>query len=443
MPYDSLTLDQFIADIGIQLDDRGGVYWTAEEIKYAAWEALRVWGAYTSYWRQRGSISLDPTSSAVISLPSALPALRGYTYTLDQMVREIQLMLLEPANGLSGVGMSGQVSVSSILAAIQNSRNRLVMDAAMPLSVHNPYISPVPPDGLVHFPQSSVFVHRVSWQDSVSGLWANLWRQDAWAFDKSTLDWPTNPSTPQAYSEAELSPLQLQLYPLPLNSGILEALTVDSLLMDLTDPTALFNVPDEWIHAIKYSALAMLLNSDSQLNDPMRAQYAEKRYQQSVKMARGAKSIIRATVNLAPLQVDSMAAVDAGDPYWRNRQGIPQMIGILYDIAIVIPGTITSSVGLSLDVVTPAPLPYPANVDLNHFFQVGPEDINNIKKYVTHLLMFKCGGKEFTNTMPDYDSYMSNVAVRDAATRAKIQYLTPLFGQAQKETAERPDRVEV
>lgn len=443
MPYTSLTLDQFIIDIGILLDDPGNVYWTPDEIKYAAWEALRVWGAYTSYWRARGSIVLDPTTSPVISIPTALPALRGYTYTLDQMVREIQLMLLEPASGLSGLGMSGQVTVPNILLAIQSARNRFVLDTALPLTIHNPFISPVPPDGLIQFPQTSVFVHRASWRDSTSGLWANLWRQDTWAFDKATPNWTTSPYVPQAYSEAELSPLQLQLYPPPVNAGILEALTVDSLIMDVTDPNALFNVPDEWVHAIKYSALSAILSGDSQMNDPMRSQYAESRYRQSVQVARLARSIIRATLNASPLQVDSMAAVDAGNLYWRNVIGPPEMLGILYDVAVVLPGTADNSYGLSLDVVTPAPLPYPDSTLFNHFFQIGPEDADNIKNYVQHLLMFKCGGKDFTDTMADYDTFLGNVTLRDGATKAKIQYLAPLFGQPSKEIAERPDRVAV
>lgn len=483
MPYQTTTLDDFITSIGVILDDTTAVYWTRQEIQFATYEALNVWGAYTSYWRTRGAFTLYPpvplgaqadfVPSPVVSLPVAIPDLRGYSYTLDQMVREIQYMLLEAPNGLSGQQMSGQVTVGTILAAIQIARDRFVKDFKIPISIHVPYITPAPPDGLITLDQQSVFVHRASWMDKSVGAgsaifpladrWTTLWRQDAWAFDKGTPDWTTSPGLPYGYSEAELSPLKLQLVPPPVNTGVLEVLTVDSLQMDLTSPISLFNVPDEWAHAIKYAALADILSSNSQITDPLRADYAEQRYQQSLKMAENATSVIRLLYNGKPIPMDSITAIDAGDPNWRNRTGLPEMFGALYDTVIITPGLLLDQFGIiydhssntpvitdnpygfSVDVVQKAPLPtlLGGSPVSSNFIQVGPEDLSAIRDYVQHILLFKCGGNEFKSTMSDYDSFLKSVSLRAGVNKARITYLAPLFGQPRKESAERPDRMSI
>jgi hypothetical protein len=292
---------------------------------------------------------------------------------------------------------------------------------------------PVPP---VPIP-APIFVHRASWQDAFSGIWTNLWREDAWSVDRANPLWTVEPGMPREYSEAELSPLQLQLSPPPANAGSLEIITVDPLLIDITNPSATFNLPDEWIHAVKWAALAEILSSDSQINDPLRAKYAEHRYQQSVTFARDARSILRTLVNNIPLPLDSLASIDAGNPFWRNSSGPPSLAGVLYDFLIPV-DVPDQAYGVTSDVVESAPIPLtPAS-----FLPIGEEDLAHIVDYALHVLLFKCGGDEFTSTMSLYDGFMNAIAMRKGVNLAKIRYLTPLFGQVQKESQERPDRIE-
>ena len=438
MPYTQTTLAQYIAQIGTLMDDLGNVYWTPQEITYATYEALRVWGAYTNYWRQRGSFQAKPNDpSPWYDLSVKIPALRSRSYILNQMVQEMQYMLLENPSGVTGTGMSQQVSIGSILNAIQIARNRFVLDAHLPLSVHAGFASPPPQEGMVEFDQKTVFVHRVAWQDTVSGTWTNLWREDAWSIDKAFPQWTLNPGSPKVYSEAESAPLRLQIAPPPMTSGVAEALTVDSLTMSLGNPNTLFGVPDEWVHAIKYGALSYLLAGEGQIKDMTRAQYAEKRYQQAVDMAKDARSIIRLLANNVPLPIDSMMAIDAGFPYWRNANPAPpNVVGVLYDMVGI--GPVDAPYGIAADVVRSAPLP-----GLNDPLQIGQEDLDHITDYVSHVLTFKCGGTDFTSTMGAYDSFMSAVGSRQGVNAAKIRYLEPLFGQPQREWQQRPDRIEV
>ena len=428
------------------MGDLGQVYWTVPEIQLAVYEGMEVWGAETSYWRTRGTFPISPTApSPFYDLSVLLPTLRSRAWTLDQMVKDIQFMLLEAANGISGAGMSGQTTVATILDCIQSARDKFVLDARLPLSLHSILASPPPPDGMVTFPQTSVFVHRAAWQDIPSSTWTNLWRDDTWAADKSDPLWTLEPGDPRVYSEAENAPLKLQIIPPPVNAGLVEALTVDSLQIDMTSPASTFNVPDEWVHAIKYAALAQLLSAQSMIQDMQRAEYCEKRYQQAVEFVKDARSVIRLLLNNVPLPLDSLAAIDAGNPFWRNTNGTPYMAGSLFDIVVPIPGIPDTAYSISADVVQSAPLPQLGVPDpdnpLGCYIQMGQEELNALTEYVKHILSFKCGGNDFKSTMSGYDSFMLAVSMRKGVNRAKIRYLSPLFGVSQKELAERPDRM--
>ncbi len=434
MPYSQFTLDQLIDQMGEIQDDVNFRYFTRPEITFAIYEALTVFGALTSYWRQRGTFNLNPSDpSPFYALNQQLHAYRPRTITLDSIVKQIQYLLLESPTGITGTDSSGQVSILSILQAIMRARNRFVLDVKFPNNVHPNYAPVAPPNGLVQFPQSSVYVHRAAWKDA-GGQWANLWRQDDWVFDHSPGDWPTNVGFPQAYSESELAPLQLQMYPNPANAGTLEAVTVDSLDMDITDPNALFDLPNEWVFAVKWAAIEDLMTGGGQIIDALRGEYASQRYKQAVEFARDARSIIRLTLNGNPLTVDTLTAIDAGNPYWRNQTGMPTTAGVLYDMIVINQGNVDQTYALGADLVVPAPLP-----TASQFVQIGEESLEDILDYASHVLMFKCGGQEFQDTFGMYDNFMKAVSQRKGVNAAKIKYFEPLFGQWQREQVQRPD----
>jgi hypothetical protein len=435
--YTQYSLDALALKIAALLDDTGELYWSRADKYWAIWEALRVWGALTSYWRARGTFNLNPAAATpYYDLSAMLPTLRSRTWTLGQMVTEIQYMLNEAPNGISGAGMSAQVSIASILDAVQRARNRFALDAELPVEVAEGFGVPPPPDGMVTFDMDSVYVHRTSWKDIPSGIWRVLWRQDAWERDHADPLWTLNPGMPRAFSESENAPLKLQLYPPPVNAGTLEALEVESLMMDLTSAASMFNIHDEWVHAVKYQTLAILLSVESQLKDPARAQYCDMRYKQSVEAALTNRSTIRVLLNGVPLPVDSLAAIDMAKPFWRNQTGKPTKAGVVDDLVMFdcIPD---QAYGVAIDVVQVAPLPTGAD-----YIQIGPEDIPSIVDYAVHILTFKAGGKEFEATFPKYDSFLSSALERAGINKAKMRYLKPMLDQPDKEQQERPDREE-
>lgn len=418
------------------------------EIQYAVYEGMRVWGAYSNYWRARGSFNATPPASGsppppYYDLSQKLPTLRMRTWTLNQIVQEIQYHLLEAANGVAGTGMSDQVSIQSIISAVGYARDRFILDTHLPLSYHSVLGSPPPPDGMVSFNQNSAYVHRASWQDTSSGVWTSLWREDAWSLDKNNQQWTTQPGSPRTYSETENSPLKLQLSPPPLNTGTIEALTVDSLATPLTTANQTLQIPDEWSHAVKYGALSRLLSTENQIKDELRAQYTDQRYQQAMQFAKDARSILRLLCNGVPLPIDSITSLDAAKPYWRNHTGKPRTAGVLYDIVATSPGISDQTYGIAADVVQSAPLPTYNTGLVTDYIQMGQEDLEYLTKYVVHYLSFKCGGNEFKSSMAEYDAYLQGISLQGGVNKAKIRYFVPLFGQPQQEWAMKPDRVQV
>lgn len=442
-PYTDVALSQFVTQISTLMDDTTQVYWTVPEIQAATYEALLYWGALTGYWRTRATFNAcqfvqqfqgPAWTPPYVDLSQQLPLIRARSYTLGELVMEIQTSLLEASNGVSGVGMSGQISVSSIISAIQEARNIFVLDAHLPLSYHWPAAN-TSQSGIITLPSASVYIHRLAWQD-VGGQWTPLWRQDAWAVDNSHPQWTVSAGSPKAYSESELAPLMLELSPPPLGGGTIEAFTVDSLSMAVSNAAPL-GLPNEWVHAVKYRALAILLSSASQLNDPLRAQYCQKRYEQYVEFAQSAISVLRVLVNNTPMPLDSLSSYDAANPYWMNTFGPPSAAVCMYDWVALVPAQLDQLYGVAVDITPSAPLPR-----MGGYMPVGREDLPNIEKYVRHILTFKCGGKEFTSTISEYDSFMRAVDGRKRINKAKIQYLEPLFGAGLRDSRMRPDQKE-
>jgi hypothetical protein len=435
MAYTQVTLSVLIAQIQTLLNDGPpGVYYVQQEVQYAIYEALRVFGALTGNWRQRGIISIGPTTPWY-DLSVLLPALRPRVWTLNQVCQQMQYMLLENPSGIAGIGMSGQVGIGDILSAIQRARNSFVIDTKFPFTIHSSPDVSMTPDGLVTLPNTTVYLHRLAFQDATSGAWSNLWREDAWAADHNNQLWTVQAATPQCFSQSESSPLTAQLIPTPINTGNLEAVTVDSLEIDITNPNATFDIPDEWIYAVMYGALASVL-AGGQIEDPLRCQYCIQRYQEAVDMARMAKSVIRMTLGGVPLPLDTLANIDAGMPYWRNQPGKPQMAGQLYDI-LGFAGIPDQTYSVAVDVVAAAPLP-----GLSDPIQIGPEDVPIIVGYCLCLLSFKCGGKDFSDLLPLQDNFLKACVSRNQTLAVKARYLGPIFQQWQYEESQRPDRME-
>ncbi len=412
-----------IADISDLIGDPTNIQWTYAEVRLSVIESLRLWGLLTNYWKARGTFD-TAASTAWYDLSVQLPALRARTITVNDIVTEIQYHCFEQANGLSGAGMTSQFTVSEMVQAVIRGRNRLVADAGLPLTVNPPLAFGA---DVFSVPDQFAWIRHGYWIDSDGSYWP-LRRVDPWSETGYTPSWTIDPGRPIAFSMAEYPPLDISLYPPPLGSGMLEWISADSNALSATDAAQTLLLPDEFAPAAKYSAIADLFSMDGETNDPLRADYCEKRYQQYVTAALFHRSIVDLRVNNVPIGCVPLSNLDSKSPNWRMSYGKPRTAGT--DIDLVGLADVPDGVySVTADVITPAPIPASDNLPL----QIGRELIGLIFGYAQHYLSNKLGGSEFSQTFSGLDDFMKAAAQRNSQMKKYIQFQTPLFDQQAKE----------
>ncbi len=443
--YTQYTQASLAREISVALQDPNNIYWKTDEIYRTIDESLLLWGALTSYWRERGSFTAN-TRIPFYDLAIYFPTLRARTYTFNQLATEIQYHLIEPPTGVAGTGMTDQFSITQILSSLARKRNEFVLDSRLPIvntqdltwdeatmtwdqlvltwdqlaSTGFPVIAPG--NGIAQLDPSVALIARASWTDSLSGITTALRRVDSWQMQSMNPNWTLEPGYPNSFSAAETQPLEIQLYPSPLSSGRVNLQFIQSLSLTPPNSTTRFLIPDEFASALKWATLYELLSTDGQGYDPIRAQYCLERYNQLITATQIMRSIIGIRINDKPLALDQISNLDAFSPFWQSQYGLPTNAACMYDMLALskVPNT---TYGITCDLVRSAPLP----ADPSAFIQLGREDMPYIFDYCRHALSFKLGGSEFTSTMPLYDNFLRGAGQRNKLLSVKAKYLTPIF----------------
>lgn len=441
MPYSHYTLANLTSQVLESLGDPAGVYWdAATEVKNAINEALREFSGTTSYWRKRVVTNLQgygASSWVDLSTNAETAPYRSRTTTFNSIVKEIQAHFCEPGSGFSGAGMTTQFTIQEILQSIATAIYRFFLDAQLPLSVTRLPVSSVPPDGNFTLPESTVFVHRLSWRDT-NFVYYCLFRSDEFAADSLIQDWQLNPATrPIAFSQLDSAPLQVQLIPPPISSGVLELISVSTITFPAIDPFDIsINIPDDFCHAVKYLAMVNLLTTDGETTSSLLAQYCSARYQQIISAAKLQRCIARLMINNRTVPLNPIATIDSTLPFWRNQaaRAIPFGAAALYDLLIFYP-PLSQPVGASLDLITTAPV-LSASDD---FVQLGNEEIEFIIDYAQHYLSIKMQGAELQQTLPLFDDCQKLIINRNSILANQGRYLTGAFDQPATDTAFNPN----
>jgi hypothetical protein len=426
--YQQYTMASLIAEIAGLIDDPTNIQWTYQEIRYGCIEALRYWGALTSYWRARGTFN---TTAGVpwADLSVELPALRSRTVTFNDLALEIDYHCFELPGGVAGTGLTSQFNIQSIITSIIRGRNRFVMDAGLPLTVVPAAVVSSPPQGRFFVSEDLVYLRHGYWLDTPSSAWSTLRASDAWAQDSYDPRWTLETGIPFSFSTSVTRPLEVQLAPVPTNDGQVEWLAAESddYEQPIT-PTTLLGLPDEFAHAVKYAALSDLFTMDGESNDPQRADYCDRRYQQTVAIAKDHKSVARVQINNVPIGLSTLTMLDNAYPRWRMSSGVPIQAGCDLDMLAFykVPNSI---LGVQCDVLASAPIP-PSD---STYLQIGREFIPNIIDYVQHYLSFKLAGTEFFMNISLYDNFMSSAKDRNAIQSKQIRYMAPLYGMPGRE----------
>lgn len=407
MPYTNITFGELKTQLAERTD---ATFWTDAERGVLLKEALRTWNVMTGYWRAR--VAFHSVASTPFYELDTLPEFQGifdYTLTDRDLIVDLQYKLIEPPQdwvGGSTWNGTDMFTMDDLVQAIQRRRNQFLLDTGCALHYEQIPVG-APPIGRFVLPTNYIDVRRFAWKDAATGLYSNLSREDEYAFTVFLAAWANDPSLPLAYSIAAVPPITVQVAPVPLNNGTMDLISTQS--GAALDPATgvLLGLPDDFAWVVEYGALADLLSKEGQANDPLRAQYAEQRYQQGVQLARLFASVMTLQVNDVPVGLDALDDWDTYDSPWQNTSGEP-MGGAMAGFNILGLNKVPDGVyGLSVDVVQKAPIP----VDDAALVQVGQEDLDAILAIAEHAGDFKMAGAEFSQSVKLYQQAMAQAAI--------------------------------
>lgn len=257
---------------------------------------------------------------------------------------------------------------------------------------------------------------------------------DTWgeqSFDRNYLQQPSR--IPSTYLMSTEPPISFDTDAAPPPGGNYELLTVEtnaSIDMGIL-------VPDDWVHVIKWGALADLLSRESNAKDPLRAAYCEQRYRMGLALLSSAPALLAMRSGNVPLQVDAVSGADQFQTTWQAAvSGVPEMAlhAGLNKLALSPAADIKGPHSLTATVVQNAPVP---TVDGDPL-QVARDDLDVILDYAQHLAAFKMGGAEFLATIPLLQRFMKKAEVYGLKLAELGEYTSVLYALSQRENQMNP-----
>lgn len=453
-PYSFINLGQARAQLSQRLYN--STFWSDAELNLLIQESLQTWNALTSFWRadftfqsQPGVTWMDLTD--IVAMPNTL---RPYTYTDAQLYQLILLHLLEPTTG----PVSLQFTTDDIYGAMQRRRDELLSLTSCTQTRSTVGATP----GRITLSDSVIDVRRMAYLPNLLGgigygsgrygfgpygisttigvikpVPIVLWPADSWdelSFNRGYLQLPAGtPGTPSAYLMSTQPPLSFDVDTPPAFAGSYELLTVNAgAALNPTVPST-FPIPNDWIHVIKWGALADLLSRESNSKDALRAQYCNQRYEMGVKALSAASALLGMRIANVPLQIDSVRGADSYRTNWQGETpGMPDTIlhsGLNLIALVPAPDAPTIPYSLTATVVENAPIPV---VD-GDFIQVARDTLDVILDMSVHIAMFKAGGAEFGSTIPLFERFIKSAALYNHKLAEIAEYKSIIYGQSSLE----------
>jgi hypothetical protein len=179
--------------------------------------------------------------------------------------------------------LTSQFTSTEIVDAMNRVQQKFLLDTGMH-TTRTTFVQ-VAGTSQVSLPTDSIRPRRLTWTDTSDNLTRALTQVETWELDQGSLQWPSNAAIPIAWLEDDQTQQTLQLALTPINPGTVSLLYIQ-LAATLTGLGIALVVPDDWTPYILWGTLQDLLSSDGPAFDPLRAQYAQRRYDEGVELAK-------------------------------------------------------------------------------------------------------------------------------------------------------------
>jgi hypothetical protein len=302
--------------------------------------------------------------------------------------------LLEPPSGGTWTGTS-QFTIADLSLALQRCRDEAIQISNC--NQLNPAPIPSTPNArTIDLADTYLDIPRARWIP-VTGDNYTLDRNDDTGFNYYQPDYLQTPAaSPRQYNVASLPPLTLEVDIPPVQPGAYDLIVLAS-GGALTPPTpSLLNVPDDNAWALKWGALADLLERESEATDHLRGGYCKARYTDGLKLMQATPWAMQAQINEVSGDLVSVTEMDRYRPEWDSAGPDYQTVIIAgTDFFTVMPDPL-NDMSVTLTVLANAPVP---SAD-DDFIQCSRDVWDSILDYAQFLAAFKQGGAEFVAAQP-------------------------------------------
>lgn len=443
MPYTWITRAQFRSALQGRLANTA--FWSTTELDAILTEVLRTWNTLTLYWRDRGTWNTT-ASTPFYDLATLVTAgdgtkLLGRTTTDRNLVNDMQYALLEPANdwGVSSVWAGTDMfNMDDLQSALQRRRNQWLFDTGQVLSFSKTTYAPT---SRIPLDEAVIDVRRAAWITlDGSGNEAavfDLPLTDEFTLARQFPQWVTTPGTPRVASLSVTPNIQLQLAPIPNDTGKLHLITVNNgVNLDVTAGVAV-GVLQDFTPYLKWGALADLLAKDGPANDVERSRYCEQRYQEGVVLSSIFATVLNCEVNGQAVQSTDVTTLDRQIPGWQgSATGTPQQVAFAGHNLIALFPVPVGGESITMDVVRNAPIPAADGDNL----QFGKELLDTMLGECVHIAMFKCGGAEFQSTLELHNRFIRAAAEMNEKLKANAQEFAALASASTGDDRRNPRR---
>jgi hypothetical protein len=394
--YQWWSLDQATAALQGRLQSIS--FWTVPELQLYLQDALRFWNALTETWRLDYALTPQTTPNLWNNLGTLAGNPRTRTVTDADLYTRMEYMLLEPPTGAGTWTGTNQFNLASMQYALSKCRDEVIQVAACNMAVLT--LPSTPNTRSAAFPDTTLepirtrFIPGPGWG---TPIW--LSREDSTSFDYWSPNYNQIAAVPGAWDVITQPVLSLSVDTAPNVPGTYETIALQSGTALAPPAATLLGVPDDWSFLPMFGALADLLDSEPLRTDSARAAYCRQRYQEGLKIIRGANWLVDASGENGPTDVLSLMRADQYDPGWDNG-GTSAFSEVIIGGMDFLAAPYDTSVLLSLV----GNMPFPATG--GGFLQVPRDVADVILDYAQHLAMFKQGGDYFKATMPLLQGFM-------------------------------------
>jgi hypothetical protein len=428
MAYAYLTFAQARTELANRLSDPSKIYWVDSELKLAIRESLRYWNTAALFWRNRFTFNAA-ANTFWYDLTAASNTLIPYTVTDREVISFLLYNLIEPQlDGSFNYVGTDMFTLSDIVSAVQRRRDQFLLETGM-VTGQSIINGPIPPANRVALADKVIDVKRAAWIDNLSHNYSTLWRTDEYAAESFQFGWATAPENPPTnFSTAVVPPITLSVIPPPQASGQIELITTSSGAVLNPASGVLLGIPDDFAWVVRFGALADLLGREGQSRDSGRAQYAEARWTEGIALAKQFTSIMTGYLNGVQVFPQAIRSLDSFRAGWQGEApNISDTIGVMsWNLIALAPLPISTAISIMLDMVSNAPVP----VNDGDFIQIGREDLDALLDMSQHLLAFKQAGQEFTDTVPLYQSAVTQAKLRNTKLKEEIPFYEMLDNRA-------------